>query len=65
MDISGIVADQGTSKRFKTGDRIMGIGTVGWSDGGSFQTHVLIDENNACKVINLFLASFSIVNNHY
>lgn len=43
MDISGVVVDKGKSKKFRNGGRIMGIGTVGWSDGGSFQTHVLVD----------------------
>ncbi|CZR56773.1 uncharacterized protein PAC_06662 [Phialocephala subalpina] len=50
MDISGVVVNQGASTKFKNGERIMGIGTVGWSDGGSYQTHILIDEKNACKI---------------
>lgn len=50
MDIAGIVVDKGTSTRYEVGDRIMGIGSVGWSDGNSFQLHVLIHERDACQI---------------
>jgi NADPH:quinone reductase-like Zn-dependent oxidoreductase len=53
MDVAGTVVDKGTSSKYEIGDRIMGIGSVGWSDGGSFQSHVLIHERDTCKVKNL------------
>jgi hypothetical protein len=46
MDVAGTVVNKGTSSKYEIGDRIMGIGSVGWSDGGSFQSHVLIHERD-------------------
>lgn len=50
MDIVGIVSDKSNSTKYKEGDRIMGIGTVGNSAAGSFQTHALIQERDTCLV---------------
>lgn len=50
MDIAGIVVDKGTSFKYEVGDKIMGVGSPGWSDGGSFQSYVLIHERDTCKV---------------
>ncbi|KAH7339255.1 chaperonin 10-like protein [Pyrenochaeta sp. MPI-SDFR-AT-0127] len=49
MDIAGeIIA--GVSERFRIGDVVIARGSVGYSDGCSFQTHVLVEENNCAKI---------------
>lgn len=50
MDIVGHVIDPGESQRFQKGDLIMSIGTVGYSDGCSYQSHALVQVVNCCKV---------------
>lgn len=50
MDIVGHVVDPGESQRLQEGDLIVSIGTVGYSDGCSYQTHALVQENSCCKV---------------
>lgn len=50
MDIVGHVVDAGESQRFREGDFIVSIGTVGYSDGCSYQTHALVQEDSCCKV---------------
>lgn len=52
MDIAGEVV-AGTSTSFQAGDKVVAPGTVGYSDGGSFQTHVLVDEKNCVKVCSI------------
>jgi NADPH:quinone reductase-like Zn-dependent oxidoreductase len=49
MDLAGIVVDKGTSSKYEVKDRIIGAGSVGWSDGGSCQSHVLIHDRDTCK----------------
>lgn len=50
LDIAGEVVDAGSSKVYKAGDRIMAPGVVAWSDGCSFQTHALVNEDHATMV---------------
>ncbi|CZR46086.1 uncharacterized protein FPRO_11533 [Fusarium proliferatum ET1] len=50
MDIVGHVVDPGESQRFQEGDLIVSIGTVGYSDGCSYQTHALVQEDSCCKI---------------
>ncbi|SCV36857.1 uncharacterized protein FFB14_06288 [Fusarium fujikuroi] len=52
MDIVGHVVDPGESRRFQEGDLIVSIGTVGYSDGCSYQTHALVQEDSCCKGAN-------------
>ncbi|EXM17329.1 hypothetical protein FOTG_14436 [Fusarium oxysporum f. sp. vasinfectum 25433] len=50
MDIVGHVIDPGESQRFQKGDLIMSTGTVGYSDGCSYQSHALVQVVNCCKI---------------
>ncbi|EWZ84363.1 hypothetical protein FOCG_11696 [Fusarium oxysporum f. sp. radicis-lycopersici 26381] len=50
MDIVGHVIDPGESERFQKGDLIMSTGTVGYSDGCSYQSHALVQVVNCCKI---------------
>ncbi|PVH85178.1 GroES-like protein [Cadophora sp. DSE1049] len=50
MDIVGVVSDKAGSSRYKLGDRVMGISTVGNSETGSFQTHAIVHERNTCLI---------------
>jgi hypothetical protein len=59
VDISGTVVDKCTSSKYEVRDRIMSIGSVGWSDGGSSQSHVLIHDRDTCKITKLQTQSLS------
>lgn len=50
MDIIGQVLDGSQSRGFQKGDLIVAPGTVGYSDGCSFQTHALVHEDHCAKV---------------
>jgi NADPH:quinone reductase-like Zn-dependent oxidoreductase len=52
LDIAGVVVDAGTSSKYHAGDRILGPGIIGWSDGSSYQTHVLVKEPHLSEVRN-------------
>ncbi|KAF4335204.1 hypothetical protein FBEOM_10948 [Fusarium beomiforme] len=52
MDIVGQVVDPGDSRKFEKGDLVLGPGTVGYSDGCSYQTHALVNENFCSKGAN-------------
>ncbi|KAM5517391.1 hypothetical protein FOXYSP1_04342 [Fusarium oxysporum f. sp. phaseoli] len=52
MDIGGHVIDPGESQRFQKGDLIMSTGTVGYSDGCSYQSHALVQPAEALAVSN-------------
>ncbi|KAM5358014.1 hypothetical protein ACJZ2D_015690 [Fusarium nematophilum] len=50
MDIAGIVSDNGTSTKYRVGDRVIAPGIPGWSDASSFQTHALVQEPYSSKI---------------
>ncbi|KAK1991600.1 GroES-like protein [Colletotrichum falcatum] len=50
MDIAGEVVDAGQSEMFKVGDLVIAPGAVGYSNGCSFQTHVLVNERDCAKI---------------
>ncbi|KAF5978728.1 hypothetical protein FBULB1_6045 [Fusarium bulbicola] len=50
MDIVGHVVDPGESQCFQEGDLIVSTGTVGYSDGCSYQTHALVQGDSCCKI---------------
>ncbi|EEU46727.1 uncharacterized protein NECHADRAFT_77404 [Fusarium vanettenii 77-13-4] len=50
MDIIGQVLDGSHSTGFQKGDLIVAPGTVGYSDGCSFQTHALVHEDHCAKI---------------
>ncbi|EXL91577.1 hypothetical protein NOF04DRAFT_17806 [Fusarium oxysporum II5] len=50
MDIVGHAIDPRESQRFQKGDLIMSTGTVGYSDGCSYQSHALVQVVNCCKI---------------
>ncbi|KAI8721761.1 PKS-ER domain-containing protein [Fusarium sp. LHS14.1] len=50
MDIIGQVLDGSHSAGFQEGDLIVAPGTVGYSDGCSFQTHALVHEDHCAKI---------------
>ncbi|EWZ46361.1 hypothetical protein BFJ63_vAg14787 [Fusarium oxysporum f. sp. narcissi] len=54
MDIVGHVIDPGESERFQKGDLIMSTGTVGYSDGCSYQSHALV------QVVNCYTGAWII-----
>jgi hypothetical protein len=58
MDIAGTVTETSSSSAFHVGDHVVAPGAVGYSDGCSFQTHVLVSEETCAKVCYLerFLA---------
>jgi hypothetical protein len=50
MDIIGQVIDSGISRFFTKGYLVVSPGVVGYSDGCSFQTHLLVREDCCAKV---------------
>ncbi|QKD48729.2 uncharacterized protein FOBCDRAFT_236358 [Fusarium oxysporum Fo47] len=61
MDIVGHVIDPGESERFQKGDLIMSTGTVGYSDGCSYQSHALVQViESEIPVLGLSTLPFSL-----
>ncbi|KAK7597450.1 hypothetical protein V3481_004034 [Fusarium oxysporum f. sp. vasinfectum] len=61
MDIVGHVIDPGESQRFQKGDLIMSTGTVGYSDGCSYQSHALVQViESEIPVLGLSTLPFSL-----
>ncbi|UPK96536.1 hypothetical protein LCI18_007471 [Fusarium solani-melongenae] len=50
MDIIGQVLNGSQSRGLQKGDLIVAPGTVGYSDGCSFQTHALVHEDHCAKI---------------